>query len=183
MCTHLEVRCTLVTSRMRQEEAVVSPVNDKINELRARLEKLATRNTQAAQSTSISSFSVEIQQAPLPAGFRMPTMATYEGKTDPLDHLDAFNDQMDLLQVTKLARCRCFTVTMSGTAKKWICQIEPETIVSCGLLSTMFMHQFQGARKHATLLSLLVSIKQGPNETLKAYIKRFNDELTTIHNL
>ena len=59
-------------------------------------------------------------------------MATYEGKTDPLDHLDAFNHQMDLLQVTMLARCRCFAVTLSGTAKKWIRQVEPETITSWG---------------------------------------------------
>ena len=93
---HLEARCTSATSRRRQEEAIVSLVNDEINKLRARLKKLAARNTETAQSTSTSPFSVEIQQASLPAGFRMPTMATYEGKTDPLDHLDAFNDQMDL---------------------------------------------------------------------------------------
>ena len=46
----------------------------------------------------------------------------------------------------------------------------------------MFMHQFQGARKYMTSLSRFASIKQGPSETLKSYIKRFNDELTTIHN-
>ena len=92
MHTHLETRRTSATSKRRQEEAVISLVNDEINKLRARLEKLAARNTEAAQSTSTSPFSVEIQQAPLPVGFRMPTMATYEGKTDPLDHLDAFND-------------------------------------------------------------------------------------------
>ena len=46
----------------------------------------------------------------------------------------------------------------------------------------MFMHQFQGARKYATPLSRLASIKQGLNEMLKAYIKHFNDELTIIHN-
>ena len=46
----------------------------------------------------------------------------------------------------------------------------------------MFMCQFQGARKCVTPLSRLASIKQGPNETLKAYIKHFNDELTTTHN-
>ena len=46
----------------------------------------------------------------------------------------------------------------------------------------MFMRQFQGARKYAIPISRLSSIKQGPNETLKAYIKRFNDELATIHN-
>ena len=45
-------------------------------------------------------------------------MATYEGKIDPLDHLDAFNNQMNLLQVTTLARWRCFIVMLSGIAKK-----------------------------------------------------------------
>ena len=72
----------------------------------------------------------------------MPTMATYEGKTDPQDHLDAFNDQMDMFLVTALAHCRCFAVTLSGTTKKWIHQIELETVVSWGQLSAMFMHQF-----------------------------------------
>ena len=57
---HLEARRTSATSRMRQEEAVVSLVNNEINQLRARLEKLAARNTEATQSTSTSLFSVEI---------------------------------------------------------------------------------------------------------------------------
>ena len=46
----------------------------------------------------------------------------------------------------------------------------------------MFMCQFQGAHKYATLLSRLASIKQGPSETLKSYVKHFNDKLTMIHN-
>ena len=45
----------------------------------------------------------------------------------------------------------------------------------------MFMHQFQGARKYVIPISHLVSIKQGLNETVKSYIKCFNDELATIH--
>ena len=106
----------------------------------------------------------------------------YEDKTDLLDHLDAFNDQMDLLQVTTLAPCRCFAFTLSGTTKKWIRQIKSETIISWGQLSTMFMCQFQGSCKYTTYLSLPASIKKGPNETMKAYIKYFNDELTIIHN-
>ena len=80
MRTHLDARRTSVTSRRRDELRVMSPVNDEINELRARLEKLAARNTEAAQSTLISTFSMEIQQALLPASFRMPTIAAYEGR-------------------------------------------------------------------------------------------------------
>ena len=182
MGTHLEARRISATSRRREYLPIVSPINDEINELRVRLKKLAARNTEVSQSTSTSSFSAEIQQAPLPTGFRMSAMATYEGKTNPQDHLDAFNNQTDLLQVTTIARCKCFAVTLLGTTKKCIHQIEPDIVVSWRQLSSMFMHQFQGARKYATPLSRLSSIKQGPNETLKSYIKRFNDELTTIQN-
>ena len=71
---------------------------------------------------------------------------------------------------------------LSGIAKKWIHQIEPETITSWGQLSVLFMRQFQGAHKYATPLSRLASIKQGPNETLKGVHQCFNNELTTIHN-
>ena len=74
MHTHLEARRTSITSIKREELPVVSPINDEINELRAKLEKLAARNTEAAQSTPISSFGGEIQQAPLPTRFKMPTM-------------------------------------------------------------------------------------------------------------
>ena len=132
MRTYLEARRTSVTSRRRGEEPVVSLINDEINDLRARLEKLETRNREVPLSTSTSLFSTEIQQASLPVCFRIPTMTIYEGKADPLDHLDAFNDQRDLLQVITLARCRCFAITLSGTAKKWIHQVESETVVSWG---------------------------------------------------
>ena len=89
---------------------------------------------------------------------------------------------MDLLQVSTGARCRCFTVTLTAIAKKWFRHIELETVASWAQLSGLFMRQFQGARKYATPLSRLTSVKQGPSETLKVYVRRFNKELATIHN-
>ena len=83
MCTHLETRHNSMTSRIRDNLPAFSLINDDINELRDRLEKHAARNIEAAPSTMISPFNMMIQQAPLPTGFRMPTMATYKGKTDP----------------------------------------------------------------------------------------------------
>ena len=78
-------------------------MHDEINELRKRFDKLAAKSSEVPPSTTSSPFSLEIQQAPLPIGFHMLTTMTYEGKTDPQDHLDAFNDQMDLLQVSSRA--------------------------------------------------------------------------------
>ena len=80
-------------------------MHDEINEFRKRLDKLATKSSEATPSTTSSPFSLEIQQAPLPTGFYMPNMMIYEGKIGPQDQLDTFNDQMDLLQVSSWARC------------------------------------------------------------------------------
>ena len=54
MHTHLEARRNSATSRRREDLLIVSSINDEINELRARLEKLAARNTEVAPSTSSS---------------------------------------------------------------------------------------------------------------------------------
>ena len=102
MRAHLEARRNSTTSRRREDLPIIPPINDEINKPRTRLEKLAARNIEAAPLMSTLPFSAEIQQVSLPVGFRMPTMATYEGKTNTQDHLDDFNDQMDLLQVTTI---------------------------------------------------------------------------------
>ena len=93
---HLDARRTLASSK-KNNVPTFSPMHEEINKLRKRLDKLATKSSEATPSTTSSPFSLEIQQAPLPPGFRMPTMTIYKGKTDPQDHLNAFNDQMDLL--------------------------------------------------------------------------------------
>ena len=89
---------------------------------------------------------------------------------------------MDLLQVLSRAQCRCIAVKLTVTVTRWFRQIEPETAASWTQLSGLFLRQFQGVRNDATPLSRLASIKQGSNETLKAYVRLFNEELATIHN-
>ena len=96
---HLDASRTSTSSK-KNDMPTFSPMHDEINELRKLLDKLAAKSSENTPSTTSLPFSLEIQQAPLPTGFYMPTITTYEGKTDPQDHLDAFNDQMDLLQVS-----------------------------------------------------------------------------------
>ena len=67
---------------------------------------------------NLSSFSNEIINAPLPDNFKMLAIPSYEGLTDPKDHLDAFNDYIDMARISSLARSRCFVVTFLKNAKK-----------------------------------------------------------------
>ena len=79
---HLDARRTSTLSK-KNDMPTFSPMHDEINELMKQLDKLAAKSSEAAPSTTSLPFSLEIQQAPLPTGFRMPTIMTYEGKTDP----------------------------------------------------------------------------------------------------
>ena len=62
-----------------------------LDELRARIEDLAVRVEEVGDDNH-SPFTREIKEEPLPSGFKMPQIPSYEGKTDPRDQLDAFNN-------------------------------------------------------------------------------------------
>ena len=47
-----------------------------------------------------SSFSKEIRDVPLPEGFKLSNIKAYEGKAYPQDHLDHFNDLIELHMVS-----------------------------------------------------------------------------------
>ena len=65
------------------------------------------------------SFCREIREAPFPEGFKLPNIKAYKGKVDSQDHLDHFNDLMELHMVSNNAKCTVFFVILSNVAKKW----------------------------------------------------------------
>ena len=67
-----------------------------------------------------SPFNGEIREARLSKGFKLSAIKAYEGKSDPQDHLDHFNDLMELYLVFEMAKYRVFTITLIGSAKKWL---------------------------------------------------------------
>ena len=50
-----------------------------------------------------SLFNQEVREAKLPEGFKLHAIKAYKGKSDPQDHLDPFNDLMELHLIFELA--------------------------------------------------------------------------------
>ena len=75
----------------------------------------------------------------------MPTITPYEGKTDLHEHVDNFNDQMDLFLIPEPIYCQAFAVTLTKIAKKWFRKLRLESITSWLQFSIEFVRQFQGA--------------------------------------
>ena len=95
------------SSRSANQPRHAGPALGELDELQAQIEDLAVR-AKGVGDDNHSPFTREIKEEPLPHEFKTPQIPSYEGKTDLHDHLDVFNDQIDLLQVNDLAKCRCF---------------------------------------------------------------------------
>ena len=127
-------------------------------------------------------FSDEIMAAPFPSDFKMPNIATYDGRGDPINHVDGFKTWMNFVGVSELARCRAFPLTLSGPAQAWHHRLEPRSITSFTQLASLFEKQFLGAKPLKKPSGHLMSVKQGENEPLDEYAKRFNDEAMQVED-
>lgn len=61
----------------------------------------------------------EIKNTTLFVGFKMPTITLYDRKTNPNDHIIAFEDHMDIFNLNDDQRCKVFMVTLKKVAKRW----------------------------------------------------------------
>ncbi|XP_060968020.1 uncharacterized protein LOC133035784 [Cannabis sativa] len=74
-------------------------------------------------------------------------MAAYTGNSDPCDHLSRFNQVMTVMRVNNDAKCLCFLLTLSGSAKEWFKKLEPGSVGCWTKLQTSFWRKFVAARK------------------------------------
>ncbi|PON70599.1 hypothetical protein PanWU01x14_079730 [Parasponia andersonii] len=93
----------------------VLPLNVDIHNLKIALDALAGWNDELVDGYRQSPFSEEVRAAALPAGFKLPTINTFDEKTDPQDHMDHFSDLMELHHVDDLAHCKCFAAAKNFT--------------------------------------------------------------------
>ena len=65
-----------------------------------------------------SPLAVEIMRAIIPRDFRLPDLR-YSGRTDPLVHIERFNDITGVQGLSQSQRCRVFLLSLEGRAREW----------------------------------------------------------------
>ena len=95
---------------------------------------------------------------------------------DPVDHLNAYKNQMELHGYQDPVRCRAFAITLKGSALAWFNRLPPASVSSFKELSIAFVSHFIRARMYRKSSYDLLTIKQGPQENLRSYVQRFNSE-------
>ncbi|XP_021827212.1 uncharacterized protein LOC110767855 [Prunus avium] len=105
-----------------------------------------------------------------------PKIALYEGMSDPYDHLDNFRYAMEGRGANEATKCRLFPTTLKGSATSWFKRLTPESIGSFAELRKVFLERYMIMSTRLYTPNDLSAVKQRPDETLRDYITRFNNE-------
>jgi hypothetical protein len=123
-----------------------------------------------------SIFTEEVSNFDLPERFKVPDIPVFSGSEDPVEHLDNFQSHVSLHKTPDAVACRAFPLTLSGKARDWLRILPPRSINNFDVLGRKFLAQFVSGRARRKPRGYLLSVQQGPNESLKDYLWRFNQE-------
>ncbi|KAH9688200.1 Ribonuclease H [Citrus sinensis] len=112
-------------------------------------------------------------RAVIPRDFRLPDLR-YSGRTDPLVHIERFNDITGVQGLSRPQRCRVFPLSLEGRAREWYRKLPRGSIKTFEQMCQEFAEQFSGAMAPEDDMMELKSMKQGEQETLREFIKRFH---------
>ena len=75
--------------------------------------------SQALRRPARSLFSDEIERAPMPSRFTRPPFNSYDGKTDPVEHVSHYIHMMSLHAHNDALMCKVFPSSLGSTALRW----------------------------------------------------------------
>ncbi|XP_062003248.1 uncharacterized protein LOC133720792 [Rosa rugosa] len=128
-------------------------------------------------------FTAAILQAVRPAYAKTPKMAHYGGMSDPFVHMDTFKKVTNNKGFDDATLCHLFSETLDGEAMNWFFECPPGSVSSFTALSHAFLSRFilLSAGHHNT--SQLFSVKQGEDESLKAFVTRWRAAASQCRDL
>ncbi|GFS41820.1 hypothetical protein Acr_00g0076520 [Actinidia rufa] len=169
-------------------EARNKSTSQKIRDLDARLDAINTRtNASVTVDTLIRQteppFTQTVLRARISSKFKLPAqLGVYEGKTDPMDHLDSYKSLMSLQGCSNEVMCKAFSATLKGPARSWFQKLSPGTMNSFGDLSRLFVANFMSCRNRQKNASHLFTVHQKETESLKDFVKRFNQAILEVED-
>ncbi|XP_075521486.1 uncharacterized protein LOC142554701 [Primulina tabacum] len=119
-------------------------------------------------------FSDIIVREPLPGHFKSAKIKDYDGSSDPEEHLACFENMAMLHCYGDQIKCKVFLTTLVDSAQRWFEGLTPQSINCFEDFQKVFLHQFSSSKKYKKTAFSLFEVKQRQDETLRAYLKRFN---------
>jgi hypothetical protein len=151
-----------------------------MGEMKNEFKGRAAKNLDDLVHRTDSPFTAAVISFPLPSKFRMPSLETFDGSKDSLDHLESFKTMMCLQGVPDEIMCRAFPTTLKGSARIWFKKLTPGSVGTFAQLSRSFFNHFIGGQRYERPTTHLLNVKQKEGETLRSYLTRFNKETLLV---
>jgi hypothetical protein len=126
----------------------------------------------------------EFDRFPLPRGWHMPDLIKFSGDDDRTtwEHISQYTVQLGEVGVYDALKVRLFSLSLIGTTFAWFSSLAPGSIISWDMLERKFHDHFYSGSIQLQLTDL-TSVRQGRDETVSAYIKRFKETKNWCFNL
>ncbi|GAU51169.1 hypothetical protein TSUD_412040 [Trifolium subterraneum] len=90
------------------------------------------------------------------------------------EHIQSVETVLDYRNLRGAIKCKLFPLSLIRGASTWWRNLPPSSIDSWEELCRMFTTHFTTSRWHPKTVANLKAIIQGPEESLRSYIERFN---------
>ncbi|CAL1389905.1 unnamed protein product [Linum trigynum] len=112
-----------------------------------------------------------------------PALPTYNGTTDPEDHVSTFCLRMQLQTNSNAALCRTFPSTFSGICLDWYNRLPNGIIRSFEEFTLLFTTKFASQKRRPLHLKALIDIRQKDGESLQAFYARWSRVAMAVRDL
>ncbi|XP_073138653.1 uncharacterized protein [Henckelia pumila] len=125
-------------------------------------------------------FSQEVIEEPLPSHYKSEKIWEYDGSTDPEEHLSRFENVAMLHCYGDKIKCKVFLTTLVDSSQRWFEKLEPQSIRSFTEFKQVFLQHFSSSKRYMKTAYSLFEARHTGDESLKTYIKRFNNYKTAL---
>ncbi|VFQ94055.1 unnamed protein product [Cuscuta campestris] len=167
------------TEKTKVSDQGVSRLAREIAELKRRVETRAPYSQPILRT--VTPFTPRVMSIPLPANFRPWQIKTYNGTTDPQDHLSKFYASMEAAAAPDEVKCRCFLATLEGSACDWFNRLPKGTIDDWDTLAEKFLTHFAANRRQRLPYSHLLNICIRKGEKVRDFIVRWEKEARDVY--
>ena len=102
-----------------------------------------------------------------------PLFNSYDGKTNPIEHLSHSIQMMSLHTHSDALMCKVFPSSLGLTALRWFNRLKKGSIHSFFELIQEFGVRFKTCSRVSQPMDALQSMKMGARETLRGYANRY----------
>ncbi|XP_047146964.1 uncharacterized protein LOC124819483 [Vigna umbellata] len=134
-------------------------------------------------STLLLPFAQNIMDVQISEQFIAPQFKMNDGTTDPEAHIKTFSNTMAFRTGNDAIWCRAFSLSLEDEALEWFTSLPPNFIENFTGLKRLFNRQFAANSTQDLTVFELVTLKQGKEETLRAFMDRYQKTVRRVKAL